>query len=183
MATVGELEGDEYIEIITQKVDQKYKEKLPVSFGPLTDKVVEQLRTLNKAIFPVRYNDKFYTDVQASGDYTQLAYYSTDILVGAICCRLEPRPEGGSKLYIMTIGVLAPYRCCGVGTNMLETVLTLAEADAAVHEVYLHVQTSNSDALNFYKRFGFEVGEKILNYYKRIEPPDCFVLSKAYSRA
>ena len=54
---------------------------------------------------------------------------------------------------------------------MLEAVLKLAEADAGVHEVYLHVQTSNNDALNFYKRFGFEVKDKILNYYKRIDPP------------
>ena len=81
---------------------------------------------LRRAIFPVRYNDRFYADVQASGEYTQLgahplpseserirqrtvggtpisffflctAYYSTDILIGAICCRLEPRPEGGNK--------------------------------------------------------------------------------------
>ena len=46
-------------------------------------------QTLNRAIFPVKYNDKFYSEVQKSGEHTQLAYYSTDILVGAICCRVE----------------------------------------------------------------------------------------------
>lgn len=40
------------------------RKPLDVSFVGLTDKNVEQLRKLNLALFPVRYNDKFYsTDV------------------------------------------------------------------------------------------------------------------------
>ena len=110
--------------------------------------------------------------------YSIAAYYSTDILVGAICCRLERKPDGGkeNRLYIMTLGVLAPYRSCGIGTKLLTTTLEEADQDNSVEEVYLHVQTSNTDALDFYKRFGFEQREKILNYYKRIDPPDCFVM-------
>uniref|UniRef100_A0A6U4V3F5 N-acetyltransferase domain-containing protein n=1 Tax=Hemiselmis andersenii TaxID=464988 RepID=A0A6U4V3F5_HEMAN len=165
--------------------EQKYKEKLPVRLGELTDKVLEQLKTLNKAVFPVKYNDKFYADVAASGTYTKLAYYSTDILVGAICCRLEKPAAGGAggtRLYIMTIGVLAPYRSCGVGTEMLEQTLSDAEKDPSVSEAYLHVQTSNTDAMEFYKRFGFEVTSTIKNYYKKIEPPDCHVLTKTFAR-
>lgn len=46
-----------------------------------------------------------------------------------------------------------------------------------VAEVYLHVQTSNADALAFYKKFRFENRGVIRNYYKRIEPPDCYVLA------
>ncbi|EKX36892.1 hypothetical protein GUITHDRAFT_97434 [Guillardia theta CCMP2712] len=175
--------AEDYDAIINpmQPVEQRYKKKLPVCFGPITDKNVEQVKTLNRSIFPVKYNDKFYNDVQNSGNYTQLAYYSTDILVGAICCRVEKK-EDASRLYIMTIGVLAPYRCCGVGTSLLEMCLNLAAEDADIDEAYLHVQTSNTDAINFYKRFGFEVKDKILNYYKRIDPPDCFVLSKQFTR-
>ena len=79
-----------------------------------------QVKTLNRSIFPVKYNDKFYNEVQKSGEHTQLAYYSTDILVGAICCRIE---EGGRRLYIMTIGVLAPYRC---GAHVLRLMASFA---------------------------------------------------------
>ena len=69
--------------------------------------------------------------------------------MGAICCRLEKPavPAGGAtpgadgtRLYIMTIGVLAPYRSCGVGTELLETTLKDAEKDANISEAYLHVQ-------------------------------------------
>lgn len=150
----------------------------------------------------VRYNDKFYSEVLNSGNFTKLgilpdhmfscslnalglwlfieccwftAYYSTDILVGAICCRIEKKGEQG-RLYIMTLGVLAPYRSCGIGTKLLTTTMDEADQDGSIEEVYLHVQTSNTDALDFYKRFGFEQREKICNYYKRIDPPDCFVM-------
>ena len=125
----------------------------------------------------VRYNDKFYSEVLNAVNYTKLAYYSTDILVGAICCRLEKRADS-SKLYIMTLGVLAPYRSCGIGSKLLQAALEEADQDGSIDEVYLHVQTSNQDALEFYRRVGFEQREKILNYYKRIEPPDCWVMAR-----
>ena len=146
----------------------------------------------------------------------------------------------------MTIGVLAPYRCCGIGTELLQECLKQVtsrdraqrracsgaprrkqmlclrgrvpwkrdspspvpiyacvsganvaesnsrsaaavslqvEADGSnIEEVYLHVQTSNTEALNFYARFGFTIKDTIKNYYKRIDPPDCHVLVKAFPR-
>lgn len=51
-----------------------------------------------------------------------------------------------------------------------------------VAEIYLHVQTSNAEAINFYSKHGFVTKEKIPNYYKRIDPPDCYVLSKTLEK-
>ena len=102
----------------------------------------------------------------------------TDVLVGGIACRFE---KSGTKvrLYIMTLGVLAPYRGRGVGQRLLVRALNEAAKEAEVEDVYLHVQVSNTEAVAFYKKFGFEVTETVANYYKRLTPPDCFILSRS----
>lgn len=41
-----------------------------------------------------------------------------------------------------------------------------------------HVQVNNESAIEFYKKFGFEVVDLKKNYYKRIEPADAYVLQK-----
>ena len=72
---------------------------------------------MNQVVFPIVYHDKFYKDVLESGEYAKLAYYN-DVVVGAVCCRVDvTNPEEGQiakkKLYIMTLGCLAPYRRLG----------------------------------------------------------------------
>ena len=66
----------------------------------------------------------------------------TDMLVGGIACRYE-RPAGGAgatRLYIMSLGVLAPYRGRGVGQRLLVRALAEAQREGSAGEVYLHVQ-------------------------------------------
>lgn len=181
-------------------------EKLPplsIVWGDLTDKNVNQLQRLNSTIFPVKYNDLFYSEaVKARKGLVKLAYFN-ELLVGAVCCRKEPyfeckanasgmkpRPppspetasaETKSSLYIMTLGVLAPYRERGIGTQLINHVLNFVETSAIcedVQDIYLHVQDGNDEALQFYKRYGFEVTEKLQGYYKRIDPTDCFIVQK-----
>jgi len=146
------------------------------SLDGVRDKNVMQLKKLNTALFPVRYNDKYYQDAIASKDFSKLAYYS-DICVGAIACRLEKKEGGAVRVYIMTLGVLAPYRGLGIGTKLLNHVFYLS-AKQNISEIYLHVQTNNDDAIAFYKKFGFEITQTIHNYYMNITPPDCYVLTK-----
>mmetsp|Transcript_43313 Transcript_43313/g.72017 ORF Transcript_43313/g.72017 Transcript_43313/m.72017 type:complete len:179 (-) Transcript_43313:183-719(-) len=154
---------------------QKY-----IKFGTVTEKNVDQLRKLNLAVFPVRYNDKFYSDLWSSPtqEYTHLAYFS-DILVGAICGRVEPQDHNKFKVYIMTIGVLAPYRRLGIGTQLLQQVLHACSQQPDCEAIYLHVQVNNDDAIDFYQRFGFSVGDVVKDYYCRIEPPDAVLLHRA----
>ncbi|EDV25622.1 uncharacterized protein TRIADDRAFT_23961 [Trichoplax adhaerens] len=147
-----------------------------IELGDITPHNVKQLKKLNSVIFPVSYNEKFYKDVLTSGDYAKFAFYN-DIIVGGVCCRVDSS-DNRRRLYIMTLGCLAAYRCLGIGTVMLKHVLKLAETDGHIDSVYLHVQINNDTAMAFYKNFGFEVIETKSSYYKRIEPSDAYVLEK-----
>ena len=57
-----------------------------------------------------------------------------------------------------------------------------AQKDDTVTEVYLHVQTSNETAKEFYLSHGFENVGIAENYYTRVEPPHAFILRKIINR-
>lgn len=147
-----------------------------IELGEITSHNIKQLKKINQIVFPVSYNDKFYKDVLDVGELAKLAYFN-DIVVGAVCCRID-LSENKRRIYIMTLGCLATYRQLGIGSAMLKHVLDICERDGNIESVYLHVQVNNEIAIEFYKKFGFEIVERKEQYYKRIEPADAFVLSK-----
>eukprot|EP01135_Chromosphaera_perkinsii_P008133 Nk52_evm1s1133 gene=Nk52_evmTU1s1133 len=149
-----------------------------IDLGDITPHNIKQLKLLNSVVFPVSYNEKFYKEVLTMGEFAKLAYYN-DIMVGAVCCRTEPVENSSDKhLYIMTLGCLAPYRRQKIGSDMLKHVLKQCEKDKNIKSIYLHVQISNDEAIDFYKKFGFEITETKKDYYRRIEPADAYVLRK-----
>ena len=89
-----------------------------IDLGDVTPHNIKLLKKVNQVVFPIVYHDKFYKDVLESGEYAKLAYYN-DVVVGAVCCRVDvtnledPGQTAKKKLYIMTLGCLAPYRRLG----------------------------------------------------------------------
>uniref|UniRef100_A0A3B5K2Z9 N-alpha-acetyltransferase 50 n=1 Tax=Takifugu rubripes TaxID=31033 RepID=A0A3B5K2Z9_TAKRU len=124
-----------------------------IELGDVTPHNIKQLKRLNQVIFPVSYNDKFYKDVLEVGELAKLAYFN-DIPVGAVCCRVD-HSQNQKRLYIMTLGCLAPYRRLGIGTKMLNHVLNICEKDGTFDNIYLHVQINNESAIDFYQRRAF----------------------------
>ncbi|PPQ77219.1 hypothetical protein CVT25_011065 [Psilocybe cyanescens] len=153
-----------------------------VTFAPITSNNLGTVRKLNSVLFPIKYSEKFYKDILQPEveDFCQLVYYN-DIPVGTICCRLENK-DGQNLLYLMTMGVLAPYRSRKLGSQTLELILTaaLAHSKPKIDKLYLHVQVSNHDAKKFYERHGFNEVEIHKDYYKKIAPHDAWVLEKAF---
>ena len=118
-----------------------------------------------------------------AGELAKLAFYN-DIVVGGVCCRVDTSAVGKKvrfsekknikhlsiiysfQLYIMTLGCLAPYRRLGIGTKMLEHVLNVVKEDGNFSSIFLHGQINNQSAIDFYKKFGFNIVETKEQYYK-----------------
>jgi len=142
---------------------------------------MKQLKMLNSKVLPVQYPDKFYKDLLILPHLHKFAFYN-DIFVGAICTRLERDKETNvMKLYIMTLAVLEPYRRLGIGSKLLQYILDYPQTEDGkkidIKEIFLHVQTTNQDAISFYQKFGFEIQKERKGYY-RLESPDAFFLTK-----
>ena len=100
-------------------------------------------------------------------------------MVGAVCCRVE-QCDNSSRLYIVTLGCLPNYRRLGIGSAMLQHVLNFATTEAAgsFDAIYLHVHVDNHEAIDFYRKFQFEIAETKPNYYRRMAKPDAYILIK-----
>ncbi|ORX92030.1 acyl-CoA N-acyltransferase [Basidiobolus meristosporus CBS 931.73] len=146
---------------------------------PVNEQNLSKLRRLNSVLFPVKYSEHFYQAVLEAGEMAKLAYFK-DTCVGTVCCRREEVPDSPGKiqLYIMTLGVLSPYRRCGLGAMLLQHIFTECAKEENIVKVYLHVQTSNEEALKFYEKFGFVKSHEIEHYYRRIQDANAFVLYK-----
>ena len=88
----------------------------------MTNKNFEQMRVLNYLTLPVVYSEFFYEKlVQLDADkkaylrYSKFAYVK-DVLVGGISCKEDILEDGSRECYIMTIGVLEPYKRYGIAT-------------------------------------------------------------------
>ena len=83
------------------------------------------MRVLNYLTLPVVYSEFFYEKLvhidQAKNAYTRYSQfaYVKDVLVGGISCKEDILEDGSRECYIMTIGVLEPYKRYGIATKLL----------------------------------------------------------------
>ena len=80
----------------------------------------------------------------------------------------------------MTVTILKPYRRYQIGTQLLNKAIEDC-TKSNVSKIYLHVLCSNESAIEFYKKAGFIIKEKLENYYTDLDPPHCFVFEKDLS--
>lgn len=137
-------------------------------------------------MYPESFYRKLLTDVDAAA-VSRLAFWD-GTCVGGIRGKIEevdPSQSGGGegggnrkvRVYIMTLGVLSPFRGVGVGRRLVQWVLDGGNGagkdgvEWEVVEVYAHVWEANVEALEWYVKRGFVVEEEVLQgYYRKLRP-------------
>eukprot|EP01086_Lenisia_limosa_P010062 TRINITY_DN33940_c0_g1_i1.p1 TRINITY_DN33940_c0_g1~~TRINITY_DN33940_c0_g1_i1.p1 ORF type:complete len:155 (+),score=23.21 TRINITY_DN33940_c0_g1_i1:128-592(+) len=133
-------------------------------------KKAKQLEMLCVILFPIKYPASFFLDAAKEPHLNQLAYYG-DNLVGNVICTVDTAQPKSPKIYIRTLGVLPAYRRLGVGKALVSHVIDCIKKKKAhgAQSVYLHVQPSNTNAIEFYRAMGFEETNRVDSYYKDME--------------
>ncbi|CAI8021772.1 N-alpha-acetyltransferase 60 [Geodia barretti] len=85
---------------------------------------------------------------------------------------LERSETNTTAMYVISLGITERYRRCGIGHYLMTSLLdhvtsTLSNCWA----VYLHVVSSNTPAIEFYRRFGFSSLTCIPGYYTISQRP------------
>jgi len=65
---------------------------------------------------------------------------------------------------LLSIAVVPRFRRCGIGKKLLAALIESTKKEGS-RGMKLEVNESNARALNLYQSFGFQVQEKISNYY------------------
>ena len=74
---------------------------------------------------------------------------------------------GAGEAHILNLCVAGEYRCRGVGTRMLGSLIDRAAA-AGMSEAYLEVRPSNTAAIRLYLSLGFEQVGMRRGYYQAV---------------
>jgi hypothetical protein len=82
------------------------------SLDGLRDKNVMQLKKLNTALFPVRYNDKYYQDAIASKDFSKLGEQPTPTPTRLFPISFESLPTSRRRVQFAASSGRFLYRDC-----------------------------------------------------------------------
>jgi ribosomal protein S18 acetylase RimI-like enzyme len=143
--------------------------KVTVELGLVTEKNINNMSEIVKATFPVKYEADFFPSLDRS--LCHFGYVS-DFLVSTVACRKE-----GGQLYVLALATLKAYRGRGFASALLTWAETQAKALGCA-EILLHVRASDEQVQRFYKQRGFEVKERVLNYYPMTDDSDALLLHK-----
>eukprot|EP01080_Neovahlkampfia_damariscottae_P007469 gene7469-11793_t len=135
---------------------------------------IEKLHQLQLKLFPVKYTKSFYTELlDTSSNYTIVCINKkTNELVGVCSTRIneEFMTHCCSRTfynvgYIMTLGVLPPYRRRGIASELLKESEITLQSKFKCKLLTLHCKVDNNSALSFYERHGFDNVNKVIGYY------------------
>ncbi|KAH9305152.1 hypothetical protein KI387_009556, partial [Taxus chinensis] len=157
-----------------------------IVYRPIRPSDLEVLKEIHKALFPIRYESEFFLNVVNGRGIVSWAAVDTskpdahgDELIGFVTARVVVASESEAEdmlgydmvktdrtlVYILTLGVIKPYRNLGIASALVWEVIEYALSIPSCRAVYLHVISYNQSAIHFYKKNSFQCLRKLQNFY------------------
>lgn len=148
-----------------------------------------EVKKLCREWFPVEYPDSWYTDITSDSRFYSVCACYRGQIIGLIVAEIKDAanlPKEDSEIlassfarksstrigYILSLGVVKEFRKNGVASFLLDNLvahLTNPEDNTTdVRALYLHVLTTNTQAISFYENRGFRP-HLFLPYYYAIK--------------
>jgi len=125
---------------------------------------------INRACLPENYTDYFFIDLHQRFPETFIVAEENGQVIGYIMCRIELGLSnfglGGllKKGHIVSVAVLPEYRRKGIGQALIIKAVEGMQVYNA-KQCFLEVRTTNTEAINLYKKLEFEVTRTVHGYY------------------
>ena len=142
------------------QLPEKYLNNLLIE--PMDEADVDAVATIEKASFSDPWpSESFHTELESN----QLAFY--------LVARIKPGDKAVAyigawkvldEVHITTLAVVEKYRCCGIGSRLLEA-LVISTVNRGARYLTLEVRPSNLSAIKFYEKHGFETLGRRKRYY------------------
>jgi ribosomal-protein-alanine N-acetyltransferase len=136
---------------------------------------------INSVCLPENYTDYFFIDLYQRFPETFIVAEENGEVAGYIMCRVELGLSNFGfsgvikKGHIVSVAVLPQYRRKGIG----EALITEAMEGMRLYnakQCFLEVRTTNTPAIDLYKKLGFQITRTIHGYYADGE--DAYMMSK-----
>jgi len=141
-----------------------------------------QVKILCRDWFPIEYPDTWYQEITSNPRFFSLAATLNGTIIGLIVAETKELSQlakedrsllascfrSGTKVgYILSLGVSQQYRKQGIASLLLDQLIShlTSEQFSQVKALYLHVLTTNTQAISFYEHRGFQVHSFLPYYY------------------
>uniref|UniRef100_A0A914HDJ3 N-alpha-acetyltransferase 60 n=1 Tax=Globodera rostochiensis TaxID=31243 RepID=A0A914HDJ3_GLORO len=142
----------------------------------LVEKDLDDVHELCSNAFPLNYPLDWYKEV-VTGRYLSFGLFHNNLLTSLLVaerkeigeCESEDRTlskdPNATVIYILSLAVCERYRRRGIGTILLNHLITAYSVPMASKLIFLHVLCDNHSAIVFYRKNGFRHHATLPKYY------------------
>ncbi|XP_065193290.1 N-alpha-acetyltransferase 60-like [Sycon ciliatum] len=143
----------------------------------------QDVKLVCNQLFPIDYTDEWFENICSSARFFTLAVFVNGRLIGLLVAEIRHHskinleddgllgsffPDTAQAAYIMSLGVLQPYRRHRLASTLLDHLLqylTSGDRVDTVRCVFLHTMSDNTAAISFYYRHHFRQHRLLKEYY------------------